>query len=147
MIQSIVTICTGNICRSPVAEAVLRAALPDVTVSSAGLHALVGRDIDKDSASAAEAQGIVLHKHAARQFNSAIGSGADLIVVMETHHRQEIAARWPQVLGKTFLLGHFLNAREIPDPYKLGIGMHHQAVTLITECCTAWQQQLEKMKA
>ncbi|EEB82352.1 arsenate reductase/protein-tyrosine-phosphatase family protein, partial [Roseobacter sp. GAI101] len=50
MVSSILCVCTGNICRSPVAEAALRAALPDVEVTSAGLHALVDRDINADSA-------------------------------------------------------------------------------------------------
>jgi protein-tyrosine phosphatase len=146
MIQSVITICTANICRSPVAEAALQAALPDVDVSSAGLHALVGRSADKDSAAAAQAQGIVMHDHSARQFNRELGSQADLILVMETHHRQEIAARWPQFLGKTFLLGQFADGREVPDPYKRGIGMHHQAVGIIAECCGLWRDQIEKMK-
>lgn len=145
MVSHIVTICTANICRSPVAEAVLRAGLPEKTVSSAGLHALVGRDIDPEIAETARAQGIPLHDHFARQFDTAIGQAADVILVMETHHRQEIGQSWPQFLGKTFLLGHFDNARQIPDPFKQAAGIQHHSVQLIAECCQTWIRQLEKI--
>lgn len=148
----IITICTGNICRSPVAEAALRdrlaahlAAPP--AVSSAGLHALVGHGIDADSAAAASARGIPLHDHAARQFTDEIGRESDVILVMEAHHRQEIAARWPHLLGKTFLLGHFDGGRQVPDPYRQGPGMHAQAVEIIDLCSASWAEQIRKMLA
>jgi protein-tyrosine phosphatase len=149
--QRILTVCTGNICRSPIAEAVLRSALAEISstppaLSSAGLHAMVGHGIDADTAQAAQARGIDLHMHAARQFNSEIGRESDLILVMETHHRQEIAARWPHLLGKTFLLGHFEKGRQVPDPYKQAAGMHAQAVDVILHCSASWVQQLRKMK-
>ena len=146
MIANILTVCTGNICRSPVAEAALRMALPDLTVGSAGLHALVGRDADPDSAAAAAQHGIKMRPHSARQFDDALGRAADLILVMETHHRQEIAARWPQVLGKTFLLGQFDGAREVPDPYRQPMGMHLHAAGIIAECCRSWQVQIGQMQ-
>ena len=52
--QSILTVCVGNICRSPVAAALLRADLPDVHVSSAGIAALVGEDVDPTARQVAE---------------------------------------------------------------------------------------------
>ena len=102
MVSSILCVCTGNICRSPVAEAALRAALPDIAVTSAGLHALVGRDIDVESATAASEQGISLSPHAARQFNAELGEQAELILVMDQDHRDEIIRRWPQ----QYMWGH-----------------------------------------
>ncbi|MBK1634124.1 low molecular weight protein-tyrosine-phosphatase [Rhodovulum adriaticum] len=147
MVKSVLTVCTGNICRSPVAEAALRMELPGMTIGSAGLHALVGQDTDPDSAAAATRQGIVMAPHSARQFDEVIGRGADLILVMETHHRQEIAARWPQFLGKTFLLGHFDSTREVPDPYRQPIGMHERAVEIIAQCTQSWTRHLKQMTA
>lgn len=147
MVRTVLTVCTGNICRSPVAEAALRAALPDLDVRSAGLHALVGRDIDADTAAAAGRQGIELARHSARQFDDAIGRAADVILVMEMHHRQEIGARWSQLLGKTFLLGHFDGAQEVPDPYRQASGMHDHAVGIIARCSASWAQQLEQMRS
>jgi protein-tyrosine phosphatase len=146
VVKTVLTVCTGNICRSPVTEAVLRAGLPDLRIGSAGLHALVGHDTDPDSAAAATAQGIVLRTHAARQFDDAIGRAADIILVMETHHRRDIGARWPHLLGKTFLLGHFDGAQEVPDPHRQGQGMHAHAVEIIMRCSASWMQQLEQMR-
>jgi protein-tyrosine phosphatase len=121
--------------------------LPEFEIASAGLGALVGREIDPDSAAAAERQGISLHPHSARQFDDGIGRAADVILVMETHHRQEVAARWPQFLGKTFLLGHFVGAQEVPDPYRQAAGMHEHAVEIIAQCSAAWAKQLELMRS
>jgi protein-tyrosine phosphatase len=146
MIANILTVCTGNICRSPVAEAALRQAMPGLVVGSAGLHALVGREADADSVAAAAQHGIEMHAHAARQFDDALGRAADLILVMETHHRQEIAARWPHFLGKTFLLGHFDGPREVPDPYRQPLGMHLQAAGIIADCCRSWHKQIGQMQ-
>lgn len=146
MVSSILCVCTGNICRSPVAEAALRAALPDVEVTSAGLHALVGRDIDADSATAACEQDIPLIPHSARQFNKELGERAELILVMDQDHRDEITRRWPQFSGKTMLLGHFEKGKSIPDPYRMGIGMHQRAVEMIRESVPLWVQQLAAMR-
>ncbi len=148
--RRILTVCTGNICRSPVAEAVLRAALSDgvaqpPVLSSAGLHAVVGHGIDAHSAEAAQERGVTLHDHAARQFTAEIGRESDLILVMETHQRQEIASRFPQLLGKTFLLGHFQKGRQVPDPYRQPKGMHDHAVDVILECSQDWAGQIRKM--
>lgn len=146
MVSSILCVCTGNICRSPVAEAALRAALPDIAVTSAGLHALVGRDIDSESATAASEQGIPLSHHAARQFSAELGEQAELILVMDQDHRNEITRRWPQFSGKTMLLGHFENGKSIPDPYRMGTGMHQRAVEMIRESVPLWVQQLAAMR-
>src|SRR6056297_3104463 len=145
MTNSILTVCTGNICRSPVAEAALRMHLPELDIASAGLAALVGRDIDADSATAARDQGIALLPHSARQFNADIGRVADIILVMETHHRQEIAARWPQFLGKTFLLGHFENDKQIADPYRRGKMLHLHMAEQVLESARHWAKNIETL--
>lgn len=145
MTHRLLVVCTGNICRSPVAEAALRQFVPDVEVSSAGLHALVGRDIDPDSAEAARMQSIEIKPHAARQFTGAMGREADMIIVMEQHHRNEIIARWPHLSGKSFLLGHFEQGKEIPDPYRRGKGMHARMAELVLESVPHWAEQLGKL--
>ncbi|WP_114965390.1 low molecular weight protein-tyrosine-phosphatase [Alkalilacustris brevis] len=146
MTQRLLTVCTGNICRSPVAEAAFRQALPGVIVRSAGLHALVGHDIDRDSASAARAHGIEIQPHRAQQFSDELGRDADVIFVMENHHRSEMMSRWPHLIGKTFLLGHFEQGKEIPDPYKRGQAMHLQMAELVLESVRQWAEQLENLK-
>lgn len=149
MISRVLVLCTGNICRSPVAEAVLRAALPDRAVASAGLHAVVGHDIDAQSAEAARMAGIALAPHAARQFTEDMGRDTDVILVMEAAQRRDIGARWPQFLGKTFLLSHFAGGAEggadVPDPYREPIGYHVRAVELIGAHCAGWVKQIKAL--
>ncbi|MBF9060949.1 low molecular weight phosphotyrosine protein phosphatase [Rhodobacterales bacterium HKCCSP123] len=142
MITSILTICTGNICRSPVAAGAFASLLPDVAVSSAGLHALAGRGMDPDSKAAADLFGIAPTDHVARQFTSEIGMGADLLIVMETHHRQDIARRWPQFLGKTFLLGQFEDDKEIADPYRRGRMLHIHMAEQVLESAKHWSRNI-----
>jgi protein-tyrosine phosphatase len=138
MVHNVLTLCTGNICRSPIAAAALRQACPGVSVASAGLHALSGQGIDPESAAAAQAMGIVLADHRARQFDAEMGRAADLILVMEAHHRAEIARRWPHFVAKTFLLGHFEQGKEIPDPYRRGAALHLRMAELVMDSVQQW---------
>ncbi len=114
-------------------------------VTSAGLQALVGRGIDIDSAVAARTIGIDLHEHRARQFTGELAREADIILVMEHHHRQEIQRRWPHIIGKTFLLGHFEQGKEIPDPYKRGQSMHLHAAEMMLASVDHWVKQLRDL--
>lgn len=145
MTQRLLTVCTGNICRSPVAEAALRQLYPRGDLRSAGLHALVGRDIDPDSAAAARAHAIALRPHEARQFTESMGREADMILVMDRGHRGEIMRRWPHLTGKTFLLGHFEQGKEIPDPYRREAEVHRQMAALVLESVRCWVDQLERL--
>ena len=106
----------------------------------------MGHDIDADSAAAAREQGIPLAPHAARQFSTELGERAELILVMDQCHRDEIARRWPQFSGKTLLLGHFEKGKSIPDPYRMGMGMHQRAVEMIRESVPLWVEQLAAMR-
>ena len=92
----VVFVCTGNICRSPSAEAVLRAkvdgaGLSDrVAVASAGLaNWHVGKDADSRSLSALRARGYEL-RHRARHFRISSFDEHDLFVAMDTGHLSEL---------------------------------------------------------
>jgi protein-tyrosine phosphatase len=114
-------------------------------VASAGLHALVGQGIDDDSLAAAELLGIAPEGHVARQFSRDIGQDADLLLVMEDHHRQEIARRWPQFLGKTFLLGHFENSKQISDPYRRGRMLHVHMAEQVLDSARHWAKNIKAL--
>ena len=143
MIKKILTLCTGNICRSPVAAAALSLRLKDAEVSSAGLHALVGHDIDADSREAATKLGLELAAHSARQFDTSIGTDADLILVMDSGHLEAVRRKFPNLSGKCFLLRHNLVGKDIPDPYRQGISNHFRSVELILEGADDWSRQIE----
>lgn len=141
-INSILVVCTGNICRSPLAEALLRRELPQARVTSAGIGALVGNAADANAKKIAEDEGLDVSSHVARQINAEIISEHDLILVMEQGQKEWIAQRFPQAKGRVFLLGHWSNNAEIPDPYRQSISMFQQSYGAICKHLPAWYQRL-----
>ncbi|MCE9664979.1 low molecular weight phosphotyrosine protein phosphatase [Halomonas sp. M5N1S17] len=145
MFQRILLVCIGNICRSPVAEAMLRTRLPEREFSSAGLGALVGRGADPTARALAETEGFDVSQHQARQLTPAILQGADLILVMSDGQRRAVADIEPAAMGKTMLLGRWLDGgkgREIPDPYGKSREAFEHAHQLIKDATEAWTAKL-----
>lgn len=118
MFKNVVMVCTGNICRSPYAEFALRNKLPNLAVSSAGLSAMVDEGADVTGIVVAKARGVDLRPHVARQLRSATVAGADLLLVMDDGHLEQLLKRYPEARGKTFKLGKWLGDKNIVDPYK-----------------------------
>lgn len=118
-IHRVLMVCIGNICRSPMAEYVLRERLanPGVIVESAGIAAVPGARIDPRALSVLEEHGIDADAHVARRLDSKLLESADLILTMERDQLEYIRAVNPAVTGKTFLLGRWQGGFEIPDPY------------------------------
>src|SRR3546814_3067238 len=85
----ILLVCIGNICRSPLAEALLKQHFPDKTVHSAGLAALVGHPADSTAQDIAHQHGLDLSAHRAQQITQAMCRSADLILVMESEQQRE----------------------------------------------------------
>jgi protein-tyrosine phosphatase len=127
-------VCTGNICRSPMAEVVLRSiagsALPagaQLSVSSAGTgNWHEGEPMDPRARQALLAAGYVDHGHVAHQFVTASVAELDLIVALDRRHLQTVrgmatARGLPDVQSRTVLLRQFDRsaggALDVPDPY------------------------------
>lgn len=145
MFQRILIVCTGNICRSPVAQAMLQQRLPNLTVKSAGLGALVGQEVSGQSRRLAEADGIDVSAHRARQLDADQLAEADLVLVMTSGQRQALAKRWPEARGKTLLLGKWLNQSheiEIPDPYHKSPEVFEHVHRLLQEATRLWADRL-----
>ncbi|MEC5214293.1 protein-tyrosine phosphatase [Polaromonas sp. CG_9.5] len=118
--KNILTVCIGNICRSPVAEAMLKARLPDRKVWSAGLHAVVGHGADATARQIAGEFKLDLSAHRAQQIAGWMCSHADLVLVMEVSHQQELEKLYPTSRGKIHCLGEFgpQGPFDIADPYR-----------------------------
>lgn len=145
MFQRILIVCTGNICRSPVAAAMLQSRLPELTVSSAGLGALVGQSVDAQARRLAEAEGLDVDAHKARQLETGMLAAADLVLVMTDNQRQALAKRWPEARGKTLLLGKWLNLEhemDIPDPYRKSDDVFEHVHRLLKEATCLWADKL-----
>ncbi|WP_367646159.1 low molecular weight phosphatase family protein [Mycolicibacterium sp. P1-5] len=102
-------VCTGNICRSPIAERLAmlfaqQSQLPNFSASSAGTRALVGYPIHPDSVRVIEGQGGDASNFSARRLSSKIASGADLILTMTRAHSDMVLETAPRQLRRTFTL-------------------------------------------
>lgn len=108
-IGDILIVCTGNICRSPMATALLRAELVEmeirgIMVSSAGTRAPADSPASEFAIQVAENNGLNLLHHRARQLTAEMINHSDLILVMEQRHREQVIALVPAAAEKTFLL-------------------------------------------
>ncbi|EIY5086626.1 protein tyrosine phosphatase [Klebsiella variicola] len=142
MFNSILVVCTGNICRSPIGERYLRSLLPDKKVDSAGTGALVGHEADSSAVKIAKSHNLSLEGHIARQFTSSLGRQYDLILVMEKIHLEQVSKMAPEVRGKTMLFGHWLDQRDIPDPYRKSDEAFLSVFKLIEQAGKVWAQKL-----
>lgn len=141
MFQKILTVCTGNICRSPVAEFLLRHHLGEagrtIEVQSAGIGALVDHPADDAALAFTDQLGISMEQHRARQIGQSHTRWADLILVMQKHHLEYVLSIDPTARGKTFLLGHW-SKQEVPDPYQRGGSAHVAAYRLVESEVKTW---------
>jgi protein-tyrosine phosphatase len=107
---AILFVCTGNVCRSPMAELLCRGwADPraDLVVGSAGMRALVGHGIDTSTASVLGQLGLDPTRHRARQFRPELAATADLVLTAEAVHRDTIMADVPNAFRRTFTMKEF----------------------------------------
>jgi protein-tyrosine phosphatase len=105
-------VCTGNICRSPTAEALARRELArypgaPIQLSSAGSHALEGNPAASRSMLAASSRSASLERHFARELTRRRVRAADLILCMAAEHRPFVLSYDQAAASKTFLLASF----------------------------------------
>ena len=126
----LMTVCLGNICRPPAAEAVLtarleEAGLDDVTVSSAGTADYhVGERPHPQSSAEGESRGYAFTSRGA-QFDAADFDTADLVLAMDSSNEEDLLAlaRSPEDAAKVVRLGAFASdveetgVRDVPDPW------------------------------
>lgn len=144
MFNRVLVVCIGNICRSPTAECLLHNALHEqgITVSSAGLGALVGHAMDKQAHAVLESHGFSWQKHQAQQINSDLIHQNDLILVMEQSHIRRLHSIAPEARGKTFLLSHWVDKDDIADPYKRSDTFFQHVYRQIESGCSSWAKRL-----
>lgn len=107
---AVLTVCTGNICRSPLAEALLRMRFTGderFEVGSAGLHAVVGAPMDPAAAKQLVALGGDPAGLIGEQLGDAHADAADLILTMTVSQRDELVRRHPRAMRKVFTCAEF----------------------------------------
>jgi protein-tyrosine phosphatase len=110
-------VCTGNICRSPMAEGFTRRFLEErgtegVRVESAGVSGWEGSGPTEEAVQALEEKGIDISHHLARRLNRRMIESADLIVAMSREHRDATLRIVPTAAGRTFTLKELVHLLE-----------------------------------
>ena len=119
--KSILFLCYGNICRSPLAEALARIYMPEIHVASAGFHERAGRQSPDFMQSVAVSLSTDLCAHRSNLVAAKMIDEADVIAIMDMKNYAQMKEQFPKALNKTVFLGMFANPRqlEIEDPYGL----------------------------
>ncbi|MCH7392168.1 low molecular weight protein-tyrosine-phosphatase [Acinetobacter dispersus] len=140
-IKTILVVCVGNICRSPMAEYLLKQQYPNLHIESAGISGLIGYTADDKAQLCMQRLNIDMSAHIAQKLNAGHLKQADLILVMSNNQQKHIEQTWPFAKGKVFRLGHWQN-KNVPDPYQHDQAFFDNTCQLIQQCVTDWKNYI-----
>lgn len=139
----ILFVCTGNTCRSPMAEALLREKLkgvPGTEVKSAGVAAFDGDKASENTLLVLEQRGITL-EHSARRLTDELMEWADLVLTMTKGHKGMICNLYPGQVDKVYTLKQYVGWQgdeDVADPFGGSLEVYAQ-------CADELEQLLEKL--
>ena len=137
-------VCKGNICRSPMAEAIVRARLlrNGMQVASAGLAAMRGFPIDPHAQASLAMHGYDGGEHVARQASKPLMLQSDLVLAMEQRQVAAVLALCPTLRGRVCMLTHWQDGSDIDDPYGREQHAFDLAFDRIESCIRDWRTKL-----
>lgn len=143
-IKSVLFVCTGNSCRSVMAEGLLKKYLKelgkdDIEVHSAGIMPLGGLPPTEETIQTMKEEGVDVSGVRSHSLTDEMIRKADLILVMERLHKEEIIRRIMQAVSKTYLLKEFDNPEktgrrensDIPDPIGRPMKYYRYCISMI----------------
>lgn len=142
--KKLLVVCEGNICRSPMAEGLLRTRLPGWRVGSAGLNAVIGAPADPIAIGLLKDRGISIESHRAVQITRKMCLDCDMVLVMERDQRRRLEDMYPEACGRVFRIAEFADA-DVPDPYRQSEKAFRHALMIIDEGVTRWLQRIQRL--
>ncbi len=143
----IVLVCTGNTCRSPMAQTILRDHVRNrfgdedaVRVMSAGVAAGPGSPASPEAVDVMDERGLDLSDHASRPLDDAVMNVADLVLTMTRGHRAAILAAWPEMHQRVFTLRR--DGGDISDPVGMSVEVYRGCAEQIEQELVKWLEAL-----
>jgi protein-tyrosine phosphatase len=144
MIDSILVVCEGNICRSPMAQGLLARRLPGVRVMSAGWSALAGHGADPIAIELMAERQIDIRGHVASRLNLQQMRAAQLVLAMTRAQCRRIETSYPFAKGKVYRIGEYERI-DIDDPYRRGRDAFEIALAQIEGSLSRWFDALIRL--
>lgn len=142
-------VCSGNTCRSPMAELFFNAELKrrkltGTVARSAGTGAFPNSTISAQSAAVLAELGIISSSFRSSRLSAELLDTSDIIITMTGSHRQTIVSALPDVAGKTFRLLDIVSGGDVPDPYGGSIDEYRATFETMRPALLKWADEIEK---
>jgi len=140
-------VCTGNTCRSPMAEALFNsiasAAQSNLRAESAGLHAGNGVPATDNACTVMRTLGIDISSHRSRRLTKELMDKADLVLAMSTVQRGRVVASFPEEKSKVAVLGGYAGTGgDVDDPFGRTLEAYHRCAEQLSQLVTAVHNRL-----